>query len=144
MAACLCYLTRVTSHPFEWGCSQWGGLCLCRVGQHTPPDFHGCRARRENRDEILKCATYAFKQVFVWMFYIVSVLNHCVEEFISRRSVFIIISVTSFQTLLMRSAGSLKVPGNTGEGIIQYRKQNHCNAIYCNIMQPNITWPRVM
>lgn len=30
----------------------------------SPPEFHGCRSGGESGDEILKCATYASKQVF--------------------------------------------------------------------------------
>lgn len=36
---------------------------------HSPPDFHGGCGRREKQDEKLKCATHAFKHVFVHMLY---------------------------------------------------------------------------
>lgn len=65
VAVCLCYLTRVTSHPFKLGWSQWGCVVFMPSGTtHSPPVFHGWLGGGDSRDEILKCATYAFPSWF--------------------------------------------------------------------------------
>lgn len=56
-----CYLTRVTSHPFEWGWAQQEVLCFCQA-EHLLNFMVAVVG-----DKISKCATYTLKQVLVWL-----------------------------------------------------------------------------
>lgn len=109
---------------------------------HSPPDFHGGCGRREKQDEKLKCATHAFKHVLYTCCIVrpqcFGINYLCRGVYRLGFTVFIIVSMASFQAVLMRTTESLRVPGNIQEEMIQ-RTIIYCNVIHCSMTGHNMT-----
>lgn len=132
----------VLIHLNEAGLSG-GVLCLCRVKQHTPRPIFTV-AVVEGRSKMRNWnVPPMLSNMFLYTCCIVRPqcfgINYlCRGVYRLRFTVFIIVSMASFQAVLMRTTESLRVPGNIQEEMIQ-RTIICCNVIHCSMTGHNMT-----
>lgn len=128
-------------HLNEAGLSG-GVLCLCRVKQHTPLIFTVAVVEGRSKMRYWNVPPM-LSNMFLYKCCIVRPQCFCINQLcrgVYRLgfTVFIIVSMASFQAVLMRTTKSLRVPGNIQEEMIQ-RTIIYCNVIHCNMTRHNMT-----